>query len=141
MLGVGQVGELEIGGGGVGRGYLNNAAETALKFVPAEGGESGERAYRSGDRVRWQASGELEYLGRGDGQVKVRGYRVELGEIEAVLQAEAGGEQGVGAVRGEGGEQRRVGYIVERGGSGEGLSEAELRERLRRRLPEYMVPR
>src|SRR5436853_3538089 len=129
MLGGGQVGELEIGGGGVGRGYLNNAAETALKFVPAEGGEAGERAYRSGDLVRWKASGELEYLGRGDGQVKVRGYRVEIGEIEAVLREEAGVEQAVVEVRGEGVEQRLVGYIVEgRGGSGEGLSEAELRE-------------
>src|SRR5436853_7928867 len=98
MLGGGQVGELEIGGGGVGRGYLNNAAETALKFVPAEGGEAGERAYRSGDLVRWKASGELEYLGRGDGEVKVRGYRGGLGGIEAGLKGDGGGEQGGGAV-------------------------------------------
>src|SRR5436853_2273532 len=81
LVAAGMRGELRIAGSGVARGYLNNAAATALKVVPAEGGEAGERAYRSGDRVRWRASGELGDLGRGDRQVKGGGYRVGVGEV------------------------------------------------------------
>ena len=100
----------------------------------AFGGEAGARLYRTGDRVRWLAGGELEYLGRLDEQVKVRGFRVELGEVEAVLRGQAGVRAAVVLVRAE----RLVGYVEPE--AGVELGAAELRARLRERLPEYMVP-
>ena len=82
----GGVGELHIGGVCLARGYLDRPALTAERFIPdAYSGEPGARLYRTGDVVRRLAGGELEYVGRGDGQVKLRGYRVELGEVEAAL--------------------------------------------------------
>ncbi len=134
---VGVPGELCIGGVQVGRGYLGGAAGTAERYVPdAYGGEAGGRLYRTGDRGRWRESGEVEYLGRLDAQVKVRGYRIEPGEIEAALRAEAGVREAVVVVRGEGaGEGRLVGYVV-----GEGIEGGALREGVRARLPEHMVP-
>ncbi|HTI24831.1 MAG TPA: amino acid adenylation domain-containing protein, partial [Kutzneria sp.] len=83
---VGVPGEVHIGGLGVSRGYLGDPALTATKFVPDPYGTPGARLYRTGDRARWQPSGDLEFLGRGDGQVKIRGYRVELGEIQETLR-------------------------------------------------------
>jgi len=83
---VGVPGEVHIGGLGVSRGYLGDPALTATKFVPDPYGPPGARLYRTGDRARWQPSGDLEFLGRGDGQVKIRGYRVELGEIQETLR-------------------------------------------------------
>ncbi|MFC0541619.1 amino acid adenylation domain-containing protein [Kutzneria chonburiensis] len=83
---VGVPGEVHIGGLGVSRGYLGDPALTATRFVPDPYGPPGARLYRTGDRARWQPTGDLEFLGRGDGQVKIRGYRVELGEIQETLR-------------------------------------------------------
>lgn len=137
---VGAAGELCVGGAGVGRGYLNDAMRTAENFMPdIVSGKKGARLYRTGDQVRWRWDGGLEYLGRLDQQVKLRGYRIEPGEIEAVLTEHAAVRQCAVRLReDEPGERRLVAYLVE---SGEPtLSVAELREYLRGKLPEYMMP-
>jgi hypothetical protein len=143
LLPRGVVGELYVGGAGVGRGYLQDAERTAQSFGPDPYSSAvGARLYRTGDLVRERGDGELEYVGRRDQQVKVRGYRIELGEIEAVLQGHAGVQEAVVVVRADGGEQRLVGYVVgpavDNGNSQVEVS--ELRAYVRERLPEYMVP-
>ncbi|HKQ09015.1 MAG TPA: condensation domain-containing protein, partial [Blastocatellia bacterium] len=140
VAGPGMVGELYIGGAAVGRGYVSEAAETASRFVPdAYSGEAGARLYRTGDVVKYSAAGELEYLGRSDQQVKVRGYRVELGEIEAAVNEEAGVRASAVVVRDEAvSGPQVVCYVV--GEDGAEVSGKQLREGLSRRLPEYMVP-
>ncbi len=131
-------GELWIGGAGLARGYWNQPDLTAERFVPDPWGEEpGSRLYRTGDLVRWRGGGELEFLGRGDQQVKVRGFRIELGEIEAALAVQEEVAQAVVLALGEGAERRLVALLVARGAP---PPERELRERLRRRLPEYMLP-
>jgi hypothetical protein len=128
-------GELWIGGPGVGRGYLDRPALTAERFVPDPFGPAGGRLYRTGDRVRRRADGSLEYLGRLDAQVKVRGFRVEPGEIEAALRRHPEVRECVVVVREDApGERRLVAYVA-----GEADAEA-LKEHLRRDLPDYMVP-
>ncbi|MET0398144.1 MAG: condensation domain-containing protein, partial [Longimicrobiaceae bacterium] len=132
-------GELWIGGAGVARGYGGRPELTAEKFVPdAFGGVPGARAYRSGDRVRWRAEGELEFLGRTDAQVKVRGFRIEPGEVEAALGGHPGVREAAVAVREEGDERRLVGYVA--AAEGAEVDAGEVRAWLKGRLPEYMVP-
>jgi amino acid adenylation domain-containing protein len=137
---VGVPGELYVGGAGVSRGYLGRPDLTADRFVPDPfAGEPGARMYRSGDRVRRRADGELEYVGRVDFQVKVRGFRIELGEIEAVLERHPGVRAAAVAVREDApGASRLVGYVVPQGAAPP--TPAELRLHLAERLPEYMVP-
>ncbi|HVQ37121.1 MAG TPA: amino acid adenylation domain-containing protein, partial [Pyrinomonadaceae bacterium] len=141
LVGRGIWGELYIGGAGLGRGYVQRAAETAERFVPdGWSGEWGGRLYRTGDVVRWKGEGKLEFKGRADGQVKLRGYRIELGEIEAVLGSHPRVSRAVVvALADEAGEKRLVGYVVL---ADEAATEVEeLREYLAQRLPSYMVPR
>jgi 3-oxoacyl-(acyl-carrier-protein) synthase len=135
---VGVPGELWIAGDGVARGYLGRPDLTAEKFTPDPfAAEPGARLYRTGDLVRWRPRGKLEFLGRTDHQVKVRGYRVELGEIEAALLRHPAVAAAVAMVREDDGEKRLVAYTA---GAGEGPPAGELRRHLRELLPEYMVP-
>jgi amino acid adenylation domain-containing protein len=132
-------GELFVGGAQVARGYLRRPALTAERFVPdAFGKTPGGRLYRTGDRVRWTREGEIEFLGRTDFQVKVRGFRIEPGEIEAALRAHPAVADAVCVARAEdGGAPRLLAWAV--ADADEALP-AALREHLRGRLPEYMVP-
>ncbi|WP_061295926.1 non-ribosomal peptide synthetase/MFS transporter [Herbidospora cretacea] len=127
---IGMPGEIHLGGARLARGYLGRPALTAEKFVPDPYGPPGARLYRTGDLGRWLESGELQFLGRRDLQVKVRGYRVELGEIETLLGAYEGVAQAVVELR----DQRLVAYLAGTGDT------AALRSRLKDRLPDYMVP-
>ncbi|MBW3570695.1 MAG: amino acid adenylation domain-containing protein, partial [Gemmatimonadetes bacterium] len=134
-------GEILVGGAGVARGYLGRAALTAERFVPDPcGAEPGARLYRSGDRAVRRADGELEYLGRGDQQVKVRGFRIEPGEIEAALATHPDVAAAVVAAREDAaGERRLVAWVVARAGA-PAPAAAELRAHLAASLPDYMVP-
>ncbi len=138
LLPVGAIGELCIGGDGLARGYLNRAELTAEKFV-AHPFLLGERLYRTGDLARFLPTGELECLGRLDYQVKIRGFRIELGEIETAIAAWPGIRQTVVTARdNSAGDKRLVAYVVL--AEGAILDPARLREALREKLPEYMIP-
>ena len=139
-LPAGPAGELWVGGEGLARGYLGDAARTAERFVPdPTGATPGARLYRSGDRVRRRGDGELEYFGRIDQQVKIRGHRIELGEIEAALRR-CPGVQDVAVVEREDSSLGRhlLAVIVE--GQTPPTTDEDLRSQLRRQLPEPMVP-
>ncbi len=132
-------GELLIGGAGLARGYLGREELTAERFVAAvaPGGER-ERFYRTGDLVKLRPDGELVYLGRLDDQVKVRGVRVELGEVESALALVPGVAECAVALKEREGDARLVAYFVERAGAG--VSPSALRRALADRVPEPMIP-
>ncbi|MEN9726793.1 MAG: hypothetical protein RL434_1159 [Pseudomonadota bacterium] len=134
LLPEGIAGELYLGGAGLAEGYLNRPELTAEKFV-AHPFKPGARLYRTGDRVRWLPDGNLEFLGRIDAQVKLRGYRIEPGEIEAALLAEGASQAAVILREDRAGDPRLVAYVA-----GVSVQGNALREAIRRRLPEFMVP-
>ncbi|MFN2634156.1 MAG: amino acid adenylation domain-containing protein [Thermoanaerobaculia bacterium] len=131
-------GEIFIGGVGVAREYLGRPGLTAEKFVPDPYGPDGGRLYRTGDRGRFLAGGEIQFLGRLDQQVKIRGFRIETGEIEEALNGLPGVARCAVLARDDDGNRRLVAYVVP--SSAEATSASALREGLQVSLPEYMVP-
>jgi amino acid adenylation domain-containing protein len=137
---IGVAGELNIGGVSLARGYLNQPELTAEKFLPNSIPELGtDRLYRTGDLARFMPDGNVEFLGRVDHQVKIRGNRIELGEIEAALKDQPEIAQAVVVVREDRpGDRRLAAYLLATDGAA--LESAELRRRLKMRLPDYMLP-
>ncbi|MEI5100633.1 amino acid adenylation domain-containing protein [Streptomyces sp. PmtG] len=127
----GSTGELYLAGPHLARGYLGRPAATAERFVADPYGGPGERMYRTGDLARWVPGRGLDYLGRGDGQIKIRGHRVETGEVEAALGAVSGVTAAAATVR----SARLVGYVVSTSLTGDAV-----RARLAEALPEHLVP-
>ncbi|HVG08475.1 MAG TPA: non-ribosomal peptide synthase/polyketide synthase [Thermoanaerobaculia bacterium] len=134
---IGVPGEIHVGGEGLALGYLGRPELTAERFVPDPFGPAGARLYRSGDLARYLPDGDVEYLGRIDHQVKIRGFRIELGEIETALTLQPEIREAVVLAREDKpGDKRLVAYLV----AERELPAGELRERLKAKLPEYMVP-
>lgn len=137
---IGVPGEIYIGGSGLARGYLNRPDLTAERFISDPfSKEEGGRLYRTGDLARYLPNGEMEYLGRIDDQIKIRGFRIELGEIESVIGQFGDIRESVVTTREEQkGDKRLIAYVVSRSDSK--IEPAELRNFLREKLPDYMVP-
>ena len=138
---IGVHGELYIGGDGLAQGYLNRQELTSEKFFNNPFSDNpNSRLYRTGDRVRYRADGNIEFLGRTDNQIKIRGYRIELGEIEAVLNQHAAVKDGVVVARARdlSEEKELVAYIAPNQDSV--ASSSDLRSLLRQKLPDYMIP-
>lgn len=137
LMPTGAVGELCIGGAGVGQGYQNKEQESASRFIENPFAP-GQRLYKTGDLGRWLPDGSIEYLGRKDDQVKIRGFRIELGELEHHLLNHDKVEEAVAlAVTNEQGEKELVAYLVSPDSD---LNTAELRSLLGHHLPDYMLP-
>ncbi len=135
---VGMRGEVYVGGESLARGYVNHPEWTAERFVPDPfSGRSGARLFRSGDEGRWRADGQLEFLGRRDQQVKVRGYRVELEEIEAVIAQHPAVKECCVTARENGDERELTVWTVP---SGAVEPDAEVRDFLQSKLPPWMIP-
>jgi acyl carrier protein len=130
---------LYVGGAGVGRGYLYNQALTEKAFIPNPfAPNTGERLYKTGDKARYLADGNIEFLGRIDYQVKIRGFRIELGEIEAVLAQHPEVREVIVTAREEqAGNPYIAAYVV---GTQDTISTGELRDFLKHKLPDYMIP-
>ena len=137
-LGAGQVGEVYVAGERLARGYFDRPGLTAERFVANPFGPPGARMYRTGDLARWTPDGMVDFVGRASDQVKVRGFRVELAEVESALAACPGVSEAVVVARPDGlGDQTLVGYVV---GGPDAADEAALRECAGKVLPDYMVP-
>jgi thioesterase domain-containing protein len=137
---IGVPGELLIGGDGLARGYLNRAPLTSEKFIPDPFSSNPDaRLYRTGDLVRQRSNGTIEFLSRIDHQVKLRGFRIELGEIESVLRTHPGVKESVVIVREDNGDPELVAYVVAHA-AGAQVDPGELRQVLKQKLPDYMVP-
>ncbi|QIS05495.1 amino acid adenylation domain-containing protein [Nocardia brasiliensis] len=135
----GEIGELYLAGPQLARGYLGRQLVTAERFVADPFGAPGERMYRSGDRARWRAGHGYEFLGRGDNQVKIRGHRVELGEVEAILATVPGVAAAAAVIRSTAGSAQLIGYLVP--ASGQRLDGVdEIRHRLAKTVPDHLVP-
>ena len=137
---IGIPGELHVAGAGLAIGYLHRPELTSQRFIPNPfATQPGERLYKTGDRGRYLADGQIEYLGRLDQQVKIRGHRIELGEIESILGQHPGVREAIVVAREDApGDRRLVAYVV--GTGGVPLSTSEMRSFLKRLLPEHMVP-
>jgi len=131
-------GQLYIGGTSLARGYLGRPDLTAAMFLPDPHGEAGSRMYRTGDTVRWRANGRLKFIGRADNQIKIRGHRVELGEIESMLARHPAVREVVVVQRKEGTTNQLLACLVPHEAGY--LPVPEVREYLRGKLPEHMVP-
>jgi amino acid adenylation domain-containing protein len=136
---IGVAGELHLGGAGVTRGYIKRPELSAEKFIANPFSDvEGEKLYKTGDLVRYRADGNLEFLGRVDNQIKIRGFRVELEEIEEALRCHVGVSDCVVTLREDtDGDKRLVGYVV---AAKESVAISELRNSLKAKLPSYMVP-
>jgi amino acid adenylation domain-containing protein len=136
----GEVGEIYVGGAGVARGYLNRPELNAERFVPdTQSRVTGARMYRSGDLARYLSNGELEYLGRGDAQVKIQGFRIELGEVEAaILDISMVKATRVIPHEDEDGTKRLIAYCIPV--DGVAFESNQLSERLHAKLPPWMMP-